>query len=248
MDKCNIKKYEFLSIILILIAEILLLFGYRISSVAVHSLNILTIITIVILKKDIRLVQALSLVSLLRIVNTSMPIFFSFTIYWFVSVYGTMFFPIALIIKDQSLSLERIGITARGFYLWPVAILIGSGLALIEQNILFPEALIPSFTFSEIFKLSIVMLFFISLVEEIIFRSLLQQRFEEKIGLAKGLLISSVIFGFMHSGNSNYYEILFASFAGIALGFCYQKTRSLPFVVIAHSVNNILLFGVLPFL
>lgn len=249
MGECNMKKYEILSIFLILIAEVLLFSGYRIASISIHSLNILTVIVIVIMKKDFKLVQALSLVSLLRIVNTSMPIFFSFTIYWFSSLYGIMFFPIILLIKNQGLNLREIGITTKGIYLWPVAVIIGAGLGLIESYVLrFPEALIPGFTPIEIFKLSIVMLFFIGIVEEVIFRSLLQQRLEEKIGLAKGLLVASLIFGFMHSGYSNYNEILFASFAGMVLGFCFQRTRSLPFVVIAHGFNNIILFGVLPFL
>ncbi len=242
------KKYESVPIILIFIAEVLLFSGYKIGSIAVHSLNVLFIIAIVILKKDIKLVQALSLVSLFRIINTSMPVFFSLTIYWFASLYGIMFFSIALIIKDQGLRPADIGLTLKESWLWPFAVLLGAGLALIEYRVLIPEALIPSFTAIDIFELGLVMFFFVGLVEEIIFRSMVQQRLEEKIGMANGLLVAGLIFGLMHSGYSNYYEILFASFAGLVLGFCFQRTRSLPFVVIAHAVNNIALFGVLPFL
>ncbi len=242
------KKYEFYSIFLILIAEVLLFTGYKIASIAVHSLNILTIIAIVIFRKDIRLVPSLSLVSLFRIVNTSMPIFFSFTIYWFASLYGIMYLPIALITRDQGLSLKDLGMTLKGSYLWPVAVLVGAGLALIENNILSPAALIPNPSFEELFKLGLVMFLFIGLVEEVIFRSFLLQRLEEKIGMAKALLVSSMIFGFMHSGYSNQYEILFAIFAGLVLGFCFQRTRNLPFVIIAHGTNNTILFGILPFL
>ncbi|NJD78820.1 MAG: CPBP family intramembrane metalloprotease [Candidatus Methanoperedens sp.] len=242
------KKYESVPIILIFIAEALLFSGYKTGSIAVHSLNILFIISIVILKKDIKLVQALSLVSLFRIISTSMPVFFSLTIYWFASLYGIMFFSIALIIKDQGLRPKDIGITLKGSWLWPFAVLLGAGLALIEYRILVPGALIPGFTAIDILELGLVMFFFVGLVEELIFRSVLQQRLEESIGMTNGLLVAGVIFGLMHSGFSNYYEILFASFAGFVLGFCFQRTRSLPFVVIAHSVNNIILFGILPFL
>jgi membrane protease YdiL (CAAX protease family) len=243
----KMKKYEFLPIILILIAE-LFLFCSRMASIAVHSINILIIIGVIILKKDVKLVQALSLVSLLRIVNTSMPIFFSLTIYWFASLYGIMFLPILLTIYNQQMSLREIGITFDRAYLLPFAFLIGFGFALIEYYILAPDALILSPTFDELFKLSIVMFLFIGLVEELIFRSLLLQRLEEKIGLVKGLLLASLIFGFMHSGYANYKEILFAGFAGLVLGFFFQRTKSLPFVVLAHGFNNLILFGVLPFL
>jgi membrane protease YdiL (CAAX protease family) len=241
------KKYEILPIFLIFIAEILLFSGYRIACIAVHSLNILTITGISIYKKDIKLVQALSLPSLLRIVNTSLPIFYSFTIYWFASLYGIMFIPIAFLIKEQNLSLRDIGIKREGISLLPLAVLIGIGLGSIEFLVLSPDPIIPSFTPVEIFKLGIVMLLFIGTVEEIIFRSLVQKRFEEKIGLIKGLIIASLMFGIMHSGYSNYKEILFASFAGLVLGFSFQKTKNLFFVVTVHGVNNIILFGVLPF-
>ncbi len=247
MDKHGIKSYDILSILFIIIGEILLFFGYRMASLAVHSLNIITVVGIVILKEDIKLVQALSLVSLLRIVNTSMPIFFSLTIYWFSSLYGVMLVPIMVVIKDQGLSLREIGVTLKRIYLWLIAIPIGIGLSLLEYYTLTPEALIPDFTPENIIKISIVMIFFIGLVEEIVFRLLLQKRLEEKIGLTNGLLVTSMIFGFMHSGYSNYNEILFTTFAGLVLGFCFQRTKNLPIIVIAHGFNNIFLFGVLPF-
>jgi membrane protease YdiL (CAAX protease family) len=242
------KKYEVLSLILILAGEICLFFGYRVPSIAIHSLNIVLIIGFTILKTDRRLIQAILLISLLRIVNISMPVFFSFTIYWFASLYGIMFIPIALTISEQKLRLKDLGITFSQIYLFPFAIILGIALGLIEYITLRPPALIPNFTQGEIFKLSIVMFFFIGLVEELIFRSMLQQRLEEKIGLFKGLMVASIIFGIMHSGYSNYYEFLFASFAGLTIGYGFQKTRSLPFAVIAHGVNNIILFGLMPFI
>ncbi len=248
MGERLIKKYEVLGVILILTAEIFLFFGNRIASISIHSLNIVLILGFIILKRNDRLIQALSLVSMLRIINISMPVFFSFTIYWFASLYGIMFIPVALTIRNQNSGLRDLGITFPKVYLLPLAILLGIGLGVIEYNILFPGALIPSLTSGEIIKLSIVMFFFIGIVEELIFRSILQQRLEEKIGLTGGLIATSIIFGAMHSGYSNYYEVLFASLAGLAIGFGFQRTRSLPFAVIAHGVNNVILFGVLPFI
>lgn len=242
------KIYDIFPIFMIIIAEILLFSGYRMASIAVHSINILMIIGIMILKKDIKLIQAVSLISLLRIVNTSMPVFFSFTLYWFVSLYAIMYIPIIITLIDQNLNLKDIGITTEKLYLIPVGIILGFGLASLEYSILKPQALIPDMSFYEIFKLGIAMVIFIGLVEEFIFRVFFQRRLEEKIGLTKGLLLASIVFGFMHSGYSNYYEMLFASFAGLVLGFSYQKTRNLSFITITHGFNNIFLFGILPFL
>lgn len=242
------KKFEIFSAILIFLGEFLLFINERIASIIVHSLNILIVLLFIIQKNDPTLIKALSLVSLLRIVNLSMPIFFSNTIYWFASLYGIMLIPIALLLRDQNLNFKYIGVTLKKAYLWPFAVLMGTGFAIIEYSVLIPEAQISDLTSGNIFKLSLFMFFFIALVEEIIFRSILQQRFEEKIGPTKGLLIASMLFGAMHSGLSNYYEILFATFAGLIIGYGFQKTRSLPFAVIVNGMNNIILFGILPFI
>jgi len=155
MGERLMKKYEVLSVILIIIGEIFLFFGYRIPSIAIHSINVVLIIGFIILKSDHRLIQSLMLVSLLRIVNISMPVFFSFTIYWFASLYGIMFIPVALTIREQNLTLRDLGMTFSKIYLLPLAIIWGIGLGIIEYLILSPPALIPNLTSGEIFKLSL---------------------------------------------------------------------------------------------
>ena len=92
------------------------------------------------------------------------------------------------------------------------------------------------------------MIFFVAVVEELLFRALLQPELVERSGPIAGILITSIIFGAMQSGFANYYELLFAAGAGLVFGVAFYKTKSLPFVVTMHAVNNILLFGVLPFL
>lgn len=247
MDIYNLKKYELLSILLIIIAEILLFSGQRLGSIVAHSLNIILIIISIISKKRGGIIQSLSLVSLLRIINLSLPLF-SFTLYWMASIYLIMLIPIVLLIKGERFSMKYIGLTTKNLYILPGSVLLGTGLALIEFNILVPQPLISGPSLSELVKLSIIMIFFIGLIEELIFRSLIQQSIEQISGPTNGLLLTSVIFGFMNSGYSNYNEILFACLAGILLGFSFRRTKSLPFVVLAHGVNNIILFGVLPFI
>jgi len=39
---------------------------------------------------------------------------------------------------------------------------------------------------------------------------------------------------------------MFANAAGILIGYIYQKTGSLPFIVVIRGTTNVLLFGVLP--
>jgi hypothetical protein len=122
------------------------------------------------------------------------------------------------------------------------------GLGVIEYTILANNPLIPNASASELIRLSIVMIFFVALVEELLFRVLLQPQLIERSGAVAGILITSVIFGAMHAGYANIYEILFTIGASIVFGVAFYKTKNLPFVVTMHAVDDILLFGVLPFL
>jgi membrane protease YdiL (CAAX protease family) len=121
-------------------------------------------------------------------------------------------------------------------------------LALIENRILANPALIPSYSLAALVELSVVMIFVVTLVEELIFRALLQPELVKRTGPIVGILITSIIFGAMQSGFANYYELLFAFGVGIVFGVAFYRTKNLPFVITMHAVNNIVMFGVLPFL
>ena len=248
----NLAWYEVLSILLILGGEGLLFAGYRVLGVGVQALNIVAVAVIVVALhgERVQLVQALALVSLFRVVNLSFALVPTVTIYWLATIYGVMYLPIISVIVHEKMSRHDLGIdnVRRSVLLVPLGAVIGIGFALIEHSILANKALIPTASVSELIQLSIVMIFFVALVEELLFRVLLQPRLIERSGAVAGILITSVIFGAMHAGYANVYELLFAIGAGIILGVAFYKTRNLPFIVTIHAVNNIVLFGVLGFL
>ncbi|MHC1575137.1 MAG: CPBP family intramembrane glutamic endopeptidase, partial [Candidatus Methanogasteraceae archaeon] len=99
---------------------------------------------------------------------------------------------------------------------------------------------------ADMLTLVIIMFVFVGLVEELIFRSILQTKLQQSVGLCNGLLMTSVLFGVMHSGYGSVYELLFAAAAGLIIGYLYQKTGSLPFITVIHGTVNVLLFGLLP--
>jgi uncharacterized protein len=244
--------FEFLAIFLILVGEGLLFAGYSVAGVFVQALNLVVIvIAIGALQGDrIELLEVLALVSLLRVVNLSFAFIPTVTLYWLVEIYGVMFIPVISVVAQQKLSRYDLGLTGGRalVFLIPFGTIIGFELALIEHRILANPALIPSSSVVGLIELSVVMIFFVTLVEELIFRALLQKELVERSGAIIGILITSVIFGAMQSGFANYYELLFAFGVGIVFGVAFYKTKNLPFVVTMHAANNIFLFGVLPFL
>ncbi len=104
-----------------------------------------------------------------------------------------------------------------------------------EYQVLRSGVLIPDFSLRSVLSLSITMILFVGFVEEFVFRSALQTVMEERLGSIIGLVVASVLFGFMHSGYHIPLEMLYVSFAGIAFGLLFWVTKSLPIIALAHG-------------
>jgi len=203
----------------------------------------ISIFYVSLVKKDIYIVS-LTLPPLLRILDLSMPIFFPYTIYLFPLVYFPVFPSVYMAVKALDLRTEDLGFTLRRWYLFiPAGFLIGYLLSYPEFLILHPSSLIPDLTLKSFVTLFIVMYVFVAFVEELVFRSVLQSSLEREFGLKKGLLLASVIFAVMHSG-FGYLETIYALFAGLLMGFVFQRTKSLPFVIMIHGTINVMVFGI----
>jgi len=244
--------YEAVSLLLLLIGEGLIFAGYAVLGVGVQTLNIVAVGVIVVALhgERVELVLVLALLSLFRVVNLSFALVSTVTLYWLATIYGVMYVPLIMVIVREKMSRYDLGIAdvRRSVLLVPLGVVVGTGFGFVEYAILANKALIPNASVSELIQLSIVMIFFVALVEELLFRVLLQPQLIDRSGAVAGILLTSVIFGAMHSGYANVYELLFATGAGIVLGVAFYKTRSLALVVTMHAVNNIILFGVLGFL
>ncbi len=244
--------YELLAIFLILVGESLLFAGYSVLGVGVQALNIVAVALVVVALQGerVQLVEALALISVFRLVNLSFALVPTVTIYWLAIVYGVMYLPLISVIVHEKMSRYDLGIAnvRRSVVLVPLGAIVGTGFAFIEHALLANQALIPNASASELIQLSIVMIFFVALVEGLLFFVLVQPQLIDRSGVGAGILVTSVIFGAMHAGYANLYELLFAIEAGIILGAAFYKTRNLALVVTILAVNNIVLFGMLGFL
>jgi len=251
------KKEIFLASLGIAVGEMNIFLGHTYSGIIIHIIN-LQILTLAIIfgriSSDVENVfhiksvfQSLLLLLLLRIVNIAMPQFFTNTLLWYSLIYGVMFLPIYYIVKNQRITIEELGMDFKRLHIYfPAALLIGTVAALFERGIINPIPLVENINISSILMLTIVMFIFVGAVEELIFRSILQTRLENALGLKSGILLSGALFGIMHSSYGILNEILFASIFGIILSFIFQKTRSFPFILLIHVSANVLLFGIFP--
>lgn len=72
------------------------------------------------------------------------------------------------------------------------------------------------------------------LVEELIFRGVLLQRWAMKWGIRTSLIVSSVVFGVLHA------NVLGLTMFGLIMGLLYIKTRTLLVPIACHALNNAL--------
>ncbi len=248
------NKWLYLGIpaIAIAFAEIWMYSGKEVEAAAVHAVILLGLSCSMVFIKNEEIqktYQALILLPILRLINLSMPVFFETELDSFIFIYGLMAIPVSIAATHQELTREQLGITFKNmaFYI-PFSILLGLVLGAGEYMIINTSTPVSDFSIFNFLKLSIVMLFFAGLVEELIFRSILQTRLDILMGGKIGLITTSILFGFMHLGSGNVIEVLYAIFIGFVLGFLFYRTRSLPLVAMIHGFMNIFLLGVIPLL
>jgi membrane protease YdiL (CAAX protease family) len=249
---------------MIAIGEALLFNGNLEGSAAAHALNILLSILIPILLKQNPLIwQAFSLVSLMRVLNLAMPTFHELTLLWMPLIYGPILLVGFLMVRDETKRpLEyvydlarffRISPSATGWKLYylPFALIVAVVAANIEFIVLSQTItdlrLIPELSPEYLALLMMVMVFFVGLGEEVVFRYILQTRLQAMVGIGASLIITSLTFAFMHSGYTSLVYVAYVFGISMMLGLLYNKTKSLALVALIHGTLNFLLFSFLPF-
>lgn len=248
----NKGLYLILPALVIAIAEFMIYSGRIIEAMEIHAALLfgLSLSMLYIKNEEIqKTYQALILLPILRLVNLSMPAFYEITLYSFVFIYGLLTIPVTIALTHQGFTREQLGITFKriGIYI-PLSIIIGLLLGLGEYLIIETNYLIPDLSLITLLILTLVMVFLVGLIEEIIFRSILQNRLEMFLGGMGGIIVTSILFGLMHSGYGNIIEIFYSFLVGIIIGYIFYKTRSLPLVAMIHGFINVFLFGVIPHL
>ena len=233
-------------------AEILIFWGMKIQAMEMHAAILLGLSFSMMFVKHTEIQKtylALILLPILRLVNLSMPVYYEKTLYSFIFIYGILAIPVSIAATNQEFTRTQLGMTFKKIWFYaPISILLGSLLGGGEYLIIKTNYLISNLSTFNLLMLSTVMIFFVGLVEEIIYRSIIQNRLQITLGNRSGLIITSILFGLMHTGYGSIGEVLYASFVGIFLGYLFYKTRSLPLVAMIHGFINVFVFGIIPLL
>lgn len=231
----------------------LLIFGGRLNeAVIVYTLLLLALSFSAAVAKNMevrKINQAFLLLPIFRLVNLSLTIFLKVNLYSFVFIYATSAMAAIIATSHQTLVFETKKDALKKIWIYlPLSVLAALVFAEAEYMLIGARPLIPDISQVSLLELIVIMIFVVGLVEELIFRVIIQTRLEDFLGPVEGILLVSLLFGVMHSGYGTPYAMGFTFLMGCVLGYCFYKTRSLPLVILINGLTNVFLFGVIPFL
>ncbi|HII93393.1 MAG TPA: CPBP family intramembrane metalloprotease [Methanosarcina sp.] len=248
------NKWVYLSIpiVTIVLAELMIYSGRKLEAMEIYALVLLGLsLSIIYIKnKDIqKTYQSFLLLPLLRLVDFSMPLFYEEKLYNLIFIYCLMAIPVSIAAINQEFTSTQLGITSKkiGLYI-PLSVFMGLLLGAGEYIIVGKNPLIQDLSILNLLSLTIIMVLLVSPIEEMIFRSVMQNRLETVLGGRKALIITSILFGLMHSGYGSVYEIFYITLVGAVIGYLFYGTRSLPLVALIHGFMNVFFFGIIPLL
>ena len=196
-----------------------------------------------------RLLYALALVPLIRIVSLTMPLGRFDQTYWFLAAGLPVFIAGVVIMGTLGIRPRDIGLrlTRRGTRLQLLIAVFGLALGFAEYQILRPDALIDDLTLRQFILPALVIMFATGFLEEFIFRGVLQRLAEGVLGRS-GLLYVSLIFAILHIGYRSATDFLFVLAIALLYGWVVRRTGSIIGVSVSHGITNITLFLLIPFI
>jgi membrane protease YdiL (CAAX protease family) len=123
--------------------------------------------------------------------------------------------------------------------------LTGLPLGLLAYLALRPDPVAGSTSLAQIAAGCVILIVFSGLLEELVFRGLLQDAFCSRYGPA-GQLVSGALFAAVYLGAGSAAAVLVFAAIGLAFGFAVSRTRSIVGVVAAHGLLSIGLVLVWP--
>lgn len=194
------------------------------------------------------LMQALSLVPLIRIMSLSLPLVQLSQVYWYPIIYAPLLAATIVVMRVTGLKPSHVGLVSGDL---PFQIFIGvvSGFAcgILEYMILRPEPLVTSFTLQQIWLPAVILLATTGFVEELMFRGVLQRLAEPAMGSWGGIIYVSLLFAILHVGFFSLLDIIFVLLVALFLAYAVKSTGSLIGVSLVHGIANIFLYLVAPF-
>lgn len=193
-----------------------------------------------------RFLYIMCMAPLIRLMSLSLPLPSFPFIYWYAVVGAPLFLAIFFEIRITRAHADMWGWNFKKPFLQILVGLTGIGLGAVEYLILRPEPLVTTFSLLNIIIPALILLIFTGLLEEVIFRGLMQYASLVVLGRF-GITYVALVFAVLHLGYRSILDVLFVFAVAMYFGFITRWTGSIVGVTLAHGLTNIGLFLVFPF-
>lgn len=192
-----------------------------------------------------KLYQSLLLVPVLRIFNLGLPLFTENSLLLLFVLYSFLLVSVLMIVRSQDLTPGTLGIDPKGLPMTVPAALVGIVLGIVQYRLDLEQIAAP-FTPVNVVLIVLTTGVLIGLVEETIFRGLIQRWADARFDTWLAIGVTSLIFGFMHSVWFTSLDIVFAFLVSLLLGYAYVRTNNLWLIASVHGSINVSAFLLAP--
>ena len=237
-------------VILIAVAELLTVMGDARWGLTLH----IAILTALLVQASLvteqayqKLLLALALAPLIRILSLSMPLEDIDLVYWYAIVGVPLMLTALVVARTLGLSWRNLGFTLRSLRIQALVVAAGLAFGVAEYFILKPKPLIDEFSWGAFWLPALILLIGTGFNEELVFRGVMQSASGDALG-KWAILYVTVVFAVLHLGYKSVVDVAFVFAVGLLFGWVVAKTRSLFGVTLSHGITNIALYLVVPFL
>lgn len=222
--------------------------------VAIHALVLLLLLTHAPLASRVnrplsRLLVALLPIPLIRIVSLTSPLLQFSYIQWFIVLAIILYAGIVTAIRILKPDLASIGLRLPERRHWPLEIVVAlSGIlfGVMEYHILQPGAIATGLGFRQLAAPVLILFVSTGLLEELLFRGLIQRYATESMNEWVAIGVVTVFFAVLHIGWHSWVDVLFVGSVGLFYSLVVRRTKSIVGVTVSHGVTNSVLFLVMP--
>jgi len=197
-------------------------------------------------RSETKLLLALCLAPLIRILSLGMPLQDVDLIYWFLIVGAPMIVAALLVARTLGLTRYDLGLTVHAV---PLQLLVGAtgvGLGIAEYLILRPDALVDELTWQQAWWPAVILLVATGFGEELAFRGVMQSASTDILGKA-AILYVAIVFAALHVGYKSVPDVAFVFLVALFFGWVVARTGSLLGVTLSHGIANVVLYVIAPF-
>lgn len=183
----------------------------------------------------------LSAVPLLRLISMAMPVGLVEPLYRYPMVGIPVFVSVALILRETALPWSQLGLQLppirRTEQVWENVLIALSGIPLGIMGYYFadPIPLVTTLNWPEIFASLLVVILYVALLEEIVFRGMLLHVLSHTFGLV-GVVFSSIIYTALFSSYYTIEGIILMGVASLLYGWHVNESGSILAAAISHTL------------